>query len=213
MLSGCNKFKEYYNFAVHHYNRLKKLVELPNGIPSHDTMERTMHRVRSSELNELVVNLFGGFVDDEIIHLCLDGKFVRATRDSGNDSTVDAYDIISVYIAQLHLSISSRQTKTNENNKNETSIMRELLISLKETFPKAKFVITIDAIAAVNPILSLIVSYGWDYIICIKRKGKHNGGFARDIEEEFSLNNKLKPFVIVDNEVKTADMKQENTQQ
>ena len=204
MLAGCNKFKEYYWFAVHHKNRLAKFIELPNGIPSHDTMERTMHRIRSSELNDMIVSLVEQYIGDDVIHICIDGKFARATRDSSSNNTIDAFDIVSAYIAGLHLSIYSKQTKTNDKNKNELAVIKELLVSLKESFPNAKFVITIDAIAAVNSILSMIVSYGWDYIICIKNKGKYNGGFAREIEEEFYLNEKNKAFVVSDKKGKNG---------
>lgn len=86
MLSGCNKFKEYYYFGVKHYKHLKKIVEFLNGIPSHDTIKRAMHRINPKELNDIICNYAIGLVDDKIIHVCIDGKFVKATKEGENKS-------------------------------------------------------------------------------------------------------------------------------
>lgn len=44
-LSGCNYFREFVLFGKKHESKLKKLGLLPNGLPSHDTLERTVHKV------------------------------------------------------------------------------------------------------------------------------------------------------------------------
>ncbi len=190
MLSGCNKFKEYYCFGLKHYKQLKKFVEFPNGIPSHDTMERTMHRINPKELNDIICNYTIGLVDEKNIHVCIDGKFVKATKEG--KTKVDAIDIVSVFVGKIKLSLYSEQTRTSENDKNELPVIKRLLDILYEKYKEKHFVFTIDAIAAVNPILSKIVSYGWDYVICIKSRSKHGTGFYENIVDEFNLQKDLK---------------------
>ena len=130
MLSGCNKFNQYYYFGSKHFSQLKKYVDLKNGIPSHDTVKRAMHRINSDELNDVICSYAVDFIDDKNIHVCIDGKFARATK---------------------------------ENNH------------------------TIDAIATINPILSLIVSYSWDSVICIKSHSSKGNDFYDYIVDEFKL--------------------------
>jgi hypothetical protein len=110
------------------------MVELPNGIPSHDTMERTMHRVKSEDVNNLVLSFVQSIIGKDVIHLSIDGKFVRATREGLN--TLDATDIVSAFLPNSKLSVLSQQTKTKESNKNEIPVIKDLLTSLKEKFPK-----------------------------------------------------------------------------
>lgn len=194
MLAGCNKFKEYYAFACKHKNRLVKLVELDNGIPSHDTMERTIHRINSIEFNTLIIKFISEYIPDKYIHICIDGKFVKATKEGINST--DAIDIVSAYVAGVKLSIYSAQTKTNTNTKNEIGVIKKVLKELHSIIPDRRMVITIDAIAAVNPILSMIVSYGWDYIVCIKSHGnKKNWGMYERIVDEFRTYDNLPAYV------------------
>lgn len=194
ILAGCNKFKEYYVFACKYQNRLSKLVDLEHGIPSHDTMERAIHRIKSIEFNALIIKFVSQYIPDRYLHICIDGKFVKATREGIN--SIDAIDIVSAYVAGVKLSIHSEQTRTNTNTKNEIGVMKQLLIKLHEILPNTRMVITIDAMAAVNPILSLIVSFGWDYIICIKSHGnKKNWGMYEKIVDEFNAYDNLVPYV------------------
>ena len=54
-LSGCNYFREFIAFANKHKSQLTKLGLLPNGVPSHDTLERIVQQVDRFELDELLL--------------------------------------------------------------------------------------------------------------------------------------------------------------
>ena len=198
MYSGCNKFKEFYYFGIKHSKRLSKMINLENGIPSHDTMERAMHRIKSEEFNNLVFKYVYDFLPD-VIHVCIDGKFVKATKDVCNNN--QAIDIISAHVAGIKVNIYSEQALTKESNKTETSIMKVVLEKLYDKLKGKKVIITIDAIAAVNPILSKIVSYGWEYIICIKKrnKGNKNWGMYEQVKDEFETLDKKDYYIVSEN--------------
>lgn len=190
MMAGCNKFKEFYAFGCKYKNKLSKIIDLRNGIPSHDTMERAMHRIDTREFNGLVYKFVNEYIPNQYIHVCIDGKFVRSTKEGKEHN--DAVDIVSAYIAGIKLSIYSTQVKTNQQNKNEATAIKQLLQELYTYFKNRHLVITIDAIAATNPILSTIVQYNWDYIICIKSRVKEkNWGLYEQIVDEFNAYDSL----------------------
>ena len=95
MLSGCNIFREYVAFAKRYESKLNKILSLKNGIPSHDTLERIMHRTKHSDLERLLVKLIARLLDYPTT-VSLDGKYIRATRDSSKEST-SAVNVVTLY--------------------------------------------------------------------------------------------------------------------
>lgn len=67
-----------------------------------------------------------------------------------------------------------------------------------QKYKNKHFIFTIDAIAAVNPILSLIVSYSWDYVICIKSHSSKGNGFYDYIVDEFKLKENMQSKTTID---------------
>lgn len=51
-LANASEWIEIYYFAVEHENLLRKYLELPNGIPSHDTIQRVFSMVSAEFLQE-----------------------------------------------------------------------------------------------------------------------------------------------------------------
>jgi len=50
MLANCDDWEEIQAFAVYNEELFRKYLELPNGIPSHDTIQRVMGMVDSGAL-------------------------------------------------------------------------------------------------------------------------------------------------------------------
>ena len=94
-LTGCNIFREFVAFAKRYENRFKKLHLLDNGVPSHDTLERVMHRIKHSDLERTLMKMIIRLIDYPDI-VSLDGKYIRATRDSSKEST-SACNVVTLY--------------------------------------------------------------------------------------------------------------------
>ena len=65
-LSGCNIFREQLSFAKRYENKLKGILNLNNGIPSHDTLERIIHKIRHSELENVLIDAKKAWISSEL---------------------------------------------------------------------------------------------------------------------------------------------------
>lgn len=57
LLAGNDEWSEIADFAVDEKETLKKYLELPKGIPSHDTIQRVFCILRPDELQKMLVNI------------------------------------------------------------------------------------------------------------------------------------------------------------
>ena len=180
MLSGCNIFREYIAFAKRYENRLKKILLLNNGIPSHDTLERTMHRVRHSELERVLVGMIMKLIDYPLV-VSLDGKYIRATRDSSKEKT-SGIDIVTLYDVINKVPIISKKVSNGKNKKGgEQGAIEYLLKRYKRMHPKKKLIISIDAIGANSYITKLCSTLGYGFVINIKQEELDGlGGIIKD---------------------------------
>lgn len=57
VLAGNDEWTEIADFAVDDRENLEKYLELPNGIPSHDTIQRVFFILRPDEVQDMLVNI------------------------------------------------------------------------------------------------------------------------------------------------------------
>ena len=165
-LSGCNYFREFVLFGKKHESKLKKLGLLPNGLPSHDTLERTVHKVDKLELNKTLVTLLFPSLKNRPI-ISIDGKCIRATRDSSVKGSYGGMkDIVTMFMSESKLSLLSYN---NSDKGNEMNVMPVLLKMFHEFYPNVKPYITIDGIGITHEILGLLKEYEYDFVIVYKR--------------------------------------------
>ena len=169
MYAGNNFFKDIIDYAKKNYNGLNKLLSFLNGLPSHDTLERAMHRISSQEFNESLGILSLSLLKSrDTLHIALDGKFVRATRDHRSNS---ALNIMSAYECKQKLSIFSvLESGSNSKLNSEHVMIPKLLKILKNYINPDKTIISIDAIGAVRPVLKELSSSGYGFVICVKKE-------------------------------------------
>lgn len=165
-LSGCNYFREFALFGRKHESKLKKLKLLPNGLPSHDTLERIVRRVDKLELNKSLVNLLFPSLKNRPI-ISIDGKCIRATRDSSIKGSYGGMkDIVTMFMSESKLSLLSYN---NSDKGNEINVIPVLLKMFRESYPNVKPYITIDGVAITREILGLLKEYEYDFVIVYKR--------------------------------------------
>ena len=151
-------------FALAKQEWLNAFLELPHGIPSHDTLGRVFSLIKPSAFERCFLKWIRSLsidVKNEII--ALDGKSVRG---SGNRNQNDPMlHLVSAWAAKNRLMLA--QIKT-EDHSNEITAIPELLkmIDIKES------VVTIDAMGCQTKIARQICSQGADYVLSLKENQK-----------------------------------------
>lgn len=141
---------------------LKQFLELPNGIPSHDTFARVFQLLDPNEFQQR----FQQWVQSVIHHLpkktliAIDGKTLRRSFSKRDKS--DPIHLISAWATQQNLSLG--QIKTDQKS-NEITAIPELLkiLSLKGC------IISIDAMGCQKDIARSICQQNADYLLAVKQ--------------------------------------------
>jgi len=163
-ICGADGWVEIERFGLAKADWLSTFLELPNGIPSHDTFGRIFALLDSkvfascflSWLNSLNID-----VKDQII--AIDGKTVRG---SGNKRKGEAaLHLVSAWAAEQRMMLG--QIKTQDKS-NEITAIPELLklLDVQES------VITIDAMGCQQKIAKQVLAQKADYVLALKENQK-----------------------------------------
>jgi predicted transposase YbfD/YdcC len=151
--------------AVAEFGRSKQawfatFLDLPNGIPSHDTFWRVFRALDPDQFQTCFLNwiratspLIGGQV------IAIDGKQLRRSHDKGLGCS--AIYMVSAWATANHLVLGQRKVADKSN---EITAIPELLRALDLTGS----LVTIDAIGCQTAIAQLIVDQGADYLLALK---------------------------------------------
>lgn len=177
-LCGCDEWTEVEDFCNAKIELFKKFLELPNGIPSHDTFGRVFSLIDSLHLEELLIswmNLIFKKTNGEII--AIDGKTVCGSRKKDESKGIH---LVNAWACQNKLTLGTLKVdkKTNE----ITAILKML-----EVLNVADCTVTIDAIGCQKNIARKIIDNHANYILCVKDNHKW---LKFDIDLAFTLNEK-----------------------
>jgi predicted transposase YbfD/YdcC len=159
-LANASEWIEIYLFAVAHEQALRKYLALPNGIPSHDTIQRVLAIVAPDFLQEFRKRwneAMSGTIGDEIRKiLSIDGKTQRGngTSEQKANHIVSAVDNDGFCLGE---------TLVNEKS-NEITAIPELL----KTLNIKGHTVTIDAMGCQTDIARLIKRRQADYVLGLK---------------------------------------------
>ena len=164
---------ETYGKAKHTW--LKTFLDLPNGIPSHDTFARVFARLEPEQLQASFLSWVRSvcrLTDGEII--AIDGKTARGSYDTGKDK--GAMHMVSAWASQNRLVLAQRKV---DDKSNEITAIPELLkvLDLKGC------IVTIDAMGTQKNIAARILEQGADYVLALKA---NQGNLFEDVEQLFS---------------------------
>jgi predicted transposase YbfD/YdcC len=163
-ICGADGWAEIERFGKSKQDWLGTFLELPNGIPSHDTFGRVFSILDPKEFGKCFSAWLKSLTVDfknEII--ALDGKTVRG---SGNKRQKEpAIHLVSAWAAKTRIMLA--QVKT-EDKSNEITAMPKLLdmLDIKGS------VITIDAMGCQTEIAKKIKKKEADYLLCLKENQK-----------------------------------------
>jgi predicted transposase YbfD/YdcC len=159
-LADCEGFEEVYDYACDKQDILREFLELPCGIPSHDTLNRVFRQLNPTQLETLLTNwgkdIVGILAKKQLL---IDGKQVRGTVEAGHRQA--SVQIVSVWAEaeRLWLAQSQIATKTNE---------IKAIPKLLQSVDIEGAIISIDAIGCQKDITKQLVGQKADYIIGLK---------------------------------------------
>jgi predicted transposase YbfD/YdcC len=153
---------------------LEKFLELPNGIPSHDTFARVFAQIDPEEFNKSFLSWVKGICKitaGEII--AFDGKQSRNSGDEKNGR--GAINTVSAWATSNRIVLG--QTKV-EGKSNEITALPQLI----DVLDLAGCIVTIDAIGCQREIVKKIIERDADYVIAVK---KNQPNLYKQVEQLF----------------------------
>lgn len=176
VVGGADGFDAIEVFAVAHEEWFRKFLDLPNGIPSHDTFARVFARIDPQEFRASFAKwteILAGVFASEVI--ALDGQTMRGARRTGEKKS--SIRVVSAWATGLRLVLT--QMKVAEKSNEITAIPEVLkLLEIKGC------IITMDAMGCQQKIAQQIIDQGGDYVLGLK--GNQSGTLSA-VEEHFSF--------------------------
>src|SRR3954453_5166107 len=159
VLAGCDDFVEIAAWANQNNTFFRTFLELPNGIPSHDTFNRVFTLVKPGTLQGVLLPwlLQRRGLPGDWIHL--DGKAMRHTRRASKG--LGALHVVSAWAGKTGLTLGQVAVAAKSN---EITAIPELL----ELLDLKKKIVTIDAMGCQKDIARDIVEGGGDYVLSVK---------------------------------------------
>lgn len=161
-ICGVEGWEEIEIFAEEREDWFKGFLELPNGIPSHDTMYRVFSRINPKELNAALIRWTEGLnqtLEGKVV--AIDGKTLRGSFDTATGK--NALHLISAWVEENSLVLGQVAVEGKEN---EITKIPELLrmLQLKGA------IVTIDAIGCQKSISRIIrQECNADYVLALKK--------------------------------------------
>lgn len=160
VVCGAETWNDIAEFGQAKAKWLSSFLDLPNGIPSHDTFNRVFQALDPKQFQTCFLNWMNAVAEvlpTQVI--ALDGKTVRGSRDEPRGKA--AIHMVSAWAASNRLVLA--QVKVDAKS-NEITAIPELLRAL--TIEGC--IVTIDAMGTQRAIAKQILDKGGDYVLALK---------------------------------------------
>jgi predicted transposase YbfD/YdcC len=165
VLSGAESYDSIELFGKENFAFLKQFLQLKNGIPSHDTINRVFQALNPQQFERLFIKWAQGLKEDGTMDrvIAIDGKTLRGSKDSFHHKS----PLHSLHAWSVENGICLGQMQCGEKTNEITTIPKILdLLDIKGS------IITIDAMGTQTAIAEKIVGNGGDYILAVKDNQK-----------------------------------------
>jgi predicted transposase YbfD/YdcC len=175
VLSGSEGWEDIEEFGHSKQDWLKQFLELPNGIPSHDTFRRVFSLQDATVFQEHFMRWVEGvFSVTRGQVVAIDGKTARGSQDTANGKS--ALHLVSAWASENGVLLGQRKVAEKSN---EITAIPALL----EQLYLAGCIVTIDAMGCQTDIASTIMDQQADYVLALKA---NQGQLHADVQEWFA---------------------------
>src|SRR3954452_23555346 len=172
VIAGAQDWQQIVTFGRKRLDWLRGFLELPNGIPSHDTFERVFDRLKPQAFQACFRDWVQAVSTSlRIKHIAIDGKTLRGS----GSAKLGPLHLVSAWATAQHLSLGQVAVADKSN---EITAIPKLL----ELLELNGALVTIDAIGCQKEIAKQIVGGGGDYVLTVKDNQPH---LFEDIQEAF----------------------------
>jgi predicted transposase YbfD/YdcC len=182
VICGANTWNDIEQYGQSKHDWLETFLELPNGIPSHDTIRRVFIIIDPKEFRTAFINWVDSIrqrLPETVV--AVDGKTLRRSHDKTNGKS--AIHMVSAWASDTNMVLG--QLKTDEKS-NEIKAIPALL----DLLDISGTTVTIDAMGCQKKIAEKIIDKDADYAFALK---KNHGDLYDDVELFFQSLKKAKP--------------------
>jgi len=173
-ICGADGWVEIEQFGKEKEAWLRTILELPNGIPSHDTFGRVFAHLDPAEFEACFFEWVQGISGAVEGVLAIDGKTLRRSADKNDGKK--ALHMVSAWAAENRLVLA--QVAVDQKSNEITAIpllLRKLSLS--------GCIVTIDAMGAQKEIAKQIVDDDGDYVLALKN---NHAKLRKGVEQAFA---------------------------
>ena len=166
LICGANDFEDIAHYGRLKFDFLRSFLDLPNGIPSHDTFYRVFKFLDKNKFSDALHRWSAEILEameENFTHINIDGKVLRGTAESGKKKS--GICVVSAWVAEHHLVLGQQKV---ESKSNEKTAIPELL----ESLDLKDGIVSIDAIAWEKKNPDLIVEKQGNYIFALEKNKK-----------------------------------------
>jgi predicted transposase YbfD/YdcC len=160
VVAGADSWVEVAKYGVCKFEFLKSFLELPNGIPAHDTFGRVFALLNPTALQEGFVNWVQALAKATLGQVvAIDGKTARRSFDK--EAGKGPLHMVSAWASENRLLLGQQAC---DNKSNEITAIPELIKNIEISGS----IVTIDAMGCQKDIAAAIQDAGADYVLAVK---------------------------------------------
>lgn len=170
VICGADSWEDVEEFGKAKQSWLQTILDLPNGIPSHDTFNRVFARLDPNSFQECFlrwVSAVSTVTQGQVV--AIDGKILRRSHDKRAGKS--AIDMVSAWASANRLVLAQRKV---DDKSNEITAIPELLRVLEIR----GCIVTIDALGCQTEIAERIIAQGGEYVLALK---ENQGRLYQDV--------------------------------
>ena len=186
ILCGCDDWVEVEDFCNAKKPLFEQILELPNGIPSHDTFRRVFSMIDTYHFEEIFVEWMKEiFIKTKGEIIAVDGKTICGAR---NKNELKGIHLVNAWACKnkLTLGVMRVDSKTNE-----ITVIPKLLKLLNI----ANCTVTLDAMGCQKKIASEIIKNKANYVLTVK---ENQADLRCTLDTALSIISKRKSFEHMD---------------
>lgn len=182
VIGGSEDFYDIEEFAKCKESFFQTFLDLPNGMPSHDTINRVISIIDPKEFSNCIVEWTKSISEKLKGTIAIDGKTVRRSFESA--SKKNPLHVVSAWSSENGIVLGQVETDAKSN---EITAIPELL----KILDIEGCIVTIDAMGCQTDIAQKIVDLKGDYIFGLKGNQKNNLESVKYLFD-FELKNKFR---------------------